>query len=130
MPSYVGLDASKRLTSICVLNPRGEVLRETQVASTPKAIVGSLRGGGLRYALVGIEAGFVSEWMYEGLRRAGLPVVCIEARHAHGVLKARANKTDRSDAHGIADLMRTGTYQAVHVKSPESQRFRALITAR
>jgi transposase len=28
-----------------------------------------------------------------------------------------ANKTDRSDAHGIADMMRLGHYRLVHVKS-------------
>ena len=31
------------------------------------------------------------------------------------------NKTDRNDARGIAQLMRTGWYRAVHVKSPACQ---------
>ncbi len=39
-------------------------------------------------------------------------------------------KTDRGDARGIAQLMRTGWFRAVHVKSEISQELRALLTAR
>jgi len=40
------------------------------------------------------------------------------------------NKTDRNDARGIAQIMRTGWYCAVHVKSPACRSWRALLTAR
>jgi transposase len=130
MPCYVGLDASKKSTSVCVLDARGQVLREGAVESTPSAIKGFLRGEGRRYALVGIEAWSLASWLYEGLAHAGLPVVCIEATHAHVVLKAQPNKTDRADARGIAELMRIGSYRAVHVKTQESQRIRSMLTAR
>ena len=40
------------------------------------------------------------------------------------------NKTDRNDARGIAQIMRTGWYRAVHVKSPSCRSWRALLTAR
>ena len=40
------------------------------------------------------------------------------------------NKTDRNDARGIAQIMRTGWYRAVHVKSPTCRSWRALLTAR
>jgi transposase len=46
------------------------------------------------------------------------------------VLEARAHKTDHSDARGIADLMRTGTYRQVHQKSIESRQIKAMLTAR
>src|SRR6476469_5354620 len=43
---------------------------------------------------------------------------------------AMPNKTDRNDARGIAQIMRTGWYRAVHVKSPTCRSWRALLTAR
>jgi transposase len=39
-------------------------------------------------------------------------------------------KTDRKDAHGIAELMRLGWFRPVHCKSIEAQEMRALLTAR
>ena len=39
------------------------------------------------------------------------------ALRMQAVLKAQINKTDRNDARGIAQMMRTGLYRTVHVKS-------------
>ena len=47
-----------------------------------------------------------------------------------GSMGAMPNKTDRNDARGIAQIMRTGWYRAVHVKSPSCRAWRALLTAR
>jgi transposase len=40
------------------------------------------------------------------------------------------NKTDRNDARGIAQILRTGWYRPVHVKSIESHYIRTLLAAR
>jgi transposase len=40
------------------------------------------------------------------------------------------NKTDENDAEGLAQIMRTGWYRAVHVKSLDAHRARALLGAR
>ncbi len=45
-------------------------------------------------------------------------------------MAAMPNKTDRNDARGIAQIMPTGWYRAVHVKSPSCRSWRALLTAR
>ena len=39
-------------------------------------------------------------------------------------------KTDRRDARGIAQLMRTGWYKAVHVKTQQAQEWHLLLTQR
>jgi transposase len=130
MTHFVGLDASKATTSICILDQRGEKVREGVVATEPKAIIGYLRGEGRRYRRIGIEAMAITPWIYEALAKAGLPIICIENRHAHGVLKARLNKTDRNDARGIAELMRAGLYKAVHVKTQASQHSKLLLSVR
>jgi len=130
MPYFVGLDASKKTTHICVVDRSGAVVQTGVVETSPKAIAGFLRGQGRRYVRVGAEAWAISSWLYEGLARAGLPIVLIDARHAHGLLKSQRNKTDKNDARGIADLMRIGAYRPVHVKSAASQEIRTLLTAR
>jgi transposase len=130
MPYFVGLDVSKQTTNICIMDRDGRVVREGVVETSPKAIVGFLRGERRRYVRVGLEAGGMASWLYQGLTKNGLPVVVIEARHAHAVLKGQRNKTDRNDAKGIANLMRTGSYRKVHVKSQASQEIQVNLTAR
>jgi transposase len=43
----------------------------------------------------------------------------------HAALKMQINKTDQNDAEGLAQIVRTGWYRAVHVKSFDSHRARA-----
>ena len=66
--------------------------------------------------LIGIEACLLSEWLYGALVDSGFTTICIETRHAQRFLSSRPNKTDLSDARGIADMMRLGHYRPVHVK--------------
>jgi len=61
---------------------------------------------------------------------AGLPVVCLETRQVKAALSAMTVKTARKDARGIAQIVRTGWYSAVHGKSQAAQETRALLQAR
>jgi hypothetical protein len=71
-----------------------------------------------------------ASWLWHELRRVDLPVVCIDARHAHAALSLRMNKSDQNDARGLAELVRVGWYREVKVKSEESQRIRSMLVAR
>jgi transposase len=108
MEHHVGIDVSLELSSLCVLDAAGRVVREAKVASEPEALVGFLRGLGLAIARVGLEAGPLSQWLHDGLREAGYDVVLLETRHVKAALSAMAVKTDRRDARGIAQLLRMG----------------------
>ena len=72
----------------------------------------------------------ISMGLFSGLAEAGVPAICIETRHAKAFLKAQVNKSDRNDARGIAQMMRVGLFQPVHVKTLASQKRRALLAAR
>jgi transposase len=79
---------------------------------------------------IGLEACSLAAWLHEGLAAAGLPAVCIETRRAKAAMGAMPNKTDRNDARGLAQIIRTGWYRAVHVKSPVCRSWRALLATR
>lgn len=130
MEHHVGIDVSLELSSLCVLDAAGRVVREAKVASEPEALVGFLRGLGLAIARVGLEAGPLSQWLHDGLREAGYDVVLLETRHVKAALSAMAVKTDRRDARGIAQLLRMGWFRPVHRTSVPSQEIRALLGAR
>ncbi|MGY4509613.1 transposase [Bradyrhizobium sp. USDA 3650] len=55
---------------------------------------------------------------------------CIENRHAKAALRAMLNKTDRNDAKDTGQMMRTGWFRAVHVKSESAQTSPPLLVAR
>lgn len=130
MKYYAGLDVSVKETSVCIVDEVGKIYRETKVVSHPDDLAAVLRGAGLRLERIGLEAGPLSQWLFEGLARAGLPTICIETRHAKAFLKAQVNKTDRNDARGIAQMMRVNLFRPVHIKTLTSQKRRALLTAR
>ena len=130
MEHHVGIDVSLELSSVCVLDATGKVIREAKVASEQEALIAFLRGLDLTIVRVGLEAGPLSQWLYDGLHEAGCEPVLLETRHVKAALSAMAVKTDRRDARGIAQLLRMGWYRPVHRKSVSSQEVRALLGAR
>src|SRR6187397_1181138 len=127
---YVGLDVSLKQTSICVVDQTGSVAREAVVDSDPEAISVFLRSKAPDAVRIGLETGPTSTWLWTELKRLGLPVICIDARHAKAVLKMQINKSDRNDAIGIARIMQTGWFKEVHVKDIDSHSVRALLASR
>jgi len=130
MKYYSGLDVSVKETSVCIIDETGKICREVKVVSHPDDLIAALKDPARPIERIGLEAGPLSQWLFEGLATAGLPVVCIETRHTKAFLKAQVNKTDRNDARGIAQMIRVNLYKPVHVKTVTSQKRRALLTAR
>jgi transposase len=130
MEHYAGLDVSLETTSLCVVDEAGGIVCERKIVSEPEAIVRALRETGGSLKRVGLEAGPLSQWLYEGLRAQGWPALCVDPRHMKASLSAMRNKTDKNDARGIAQMMRVGLFRVVHVKSRESHELRLLLTNR
>lgn len=130
MEHYAGLDVSLELTSVCIVDERGGIVCEAKVASEPEALIRFLQAQELPPTRIGLEAGPLSQWLHAGLVAAGFETVLLETRHVKAALKAMTVKTDRNDARGIAQLLRSGWYRPVHAKSVSAQEVRALLTSR
>jgi transposase len=130
MEYFAAIDVSLKLSSVCVVDGTGRIVREAKVASEPDALVGYLREGGLVLTRVGLEAGPLSQWLHAGLTEAGFEVVLLETRHVKAALGAMTMKTDRNDARGMAQMIRMGWFRPVHAKTVPAQEIRALLAAR
>ena len=130
MTLFVGLDVSQKMTAICVVDGTGQRVWRGQCASDPEQIERVVRRRAGDDARIGLETGPMTPWLVHELRGRALDVTCLDARHARAALKMQINKTDQNDAEGLAQIMRTGWYRSVHVKSFDSHRARALLGAR
>ena len=129
MAVYIGLDESLASTAVCVLDEKGKIVTEAQVASTPEGLVSFMRELPHGIAAIGLEAGPLSHWLHKGLTDAGFEPVLMETRQVEAALRAMPIKTDRRDAEGIARLLQMGWFRPAHCKSVSSQ-IRALLTSR
>jgi transposase len=130
MTCYVGLDVSTKETAICVVDEAGTRIWEGKSRTDPDAIAAVLTRRADSALKIGIETGPMTVWLWHALTALGLPVVCLDARHAAAALKLQMNKTDRNDAFGLALLVRSGWYRPVAVRSMETHRLRALLITR
>jgi transposase len=130
MDHYAGIDVSLECSSVCVVDGSGKIVREAKVASEPEALIAWFGSLGLGLGRIGLEAGPLSQWLFAGMKQAGLAVELLETRHVRDAFKAMPVKSDRNDARGIAQLMRLGWFRPVHCKSVGAQETRAVLTAR
>jgi transposase len=127
---HAGIDVSLELSSVCVVDSQGKIVKEAKVTSEREALVCFFKGLGFPVKRIGLEAGPLSQWLHAGLAQGGFEAVLLETRHVKTALSAMTVKTDRKDARGIAQLLRMGWFQPVHAKSIGSQEIRALLVAR
>ncbi len=130
MPYYVGLDVSPKRTAVCVVAAEGTIVWEGWADTHPELIFRALERWAGDLAKVGLETGSSTPWLARSLKGFGLPVVVMDARRAADAVKARPTKTDRADARALAEMLRTGWFTEVFVKSEESHRLKALLSAR
>lgn len=130
MGYFAGLDVSLEETAVCVVDAKGTIIKEARVASEPAALVPFFGKLGLAMERIGLEACSLTAWLHDGLTGAGLPAVCIETRQAKAAMGSMPIKTDRNDARALAQIMRTGWFRQVHVKSRESRSWRSLLVGR
>ena len=130
MTQYVGLDVSLKETKLHVLDEAGNRVWRGRCATEPAAIAAAVRRYAPAALRIGLETGPLTTWLWTALTTDGLPMVCLDARHAKKALDMKVNKTDANDAEGLAHLVRAGWYREVRVKSRGAMLARALLRAR
>lgn len=130
MNQYAALDISMEWTAICVIDETGRKLCECKVATCPDTITSWLGEKAPGLTKLGMETGPLAVWLWNELSTRGLPIICLDARHANAALSMMPNKTDRHDAAGLAQIVRTGWYKEVRIKSRGAYIVRALLAAR
>lgn len=129
---WVGLDLGQARTSVCIVDKTGEVLLEETCRTNLNDLETTLSPFPAQaMGLVSVEAGSEIHIVRKLLER-GYPVRVFEARKASKFLAIRRNKTDSSDAKGLADLGRLGqnTVSQVYLKSVECQELRSQLVMR
>jgi transposase len=71
MEHFAGLDVSVKLTSLCIVDDAGRIIREAKVESDPDALVQVLKNGAYHFKRIGLEAGPLSQWLFSALAEAG-----------------------------------------------------------
>ncbi len=130
MEYYAGLDVSLRSCAVCVVDGKGAIVCERELPCEIEEIAGCLTALAFPIERIGFESGTLSQHLFYGLTAEGFDVVCMEARQVSAALSAMRNKTDRNDARGIAQILRTGWFSPVHMKSREAHGVRALLSTR
>lgn len=131
MGYYCGIDLGNKETVLCIINDRREVVKEYRVATEAQALKQVLSKHKLLTCLV--EAAPLAEWLCREVERNKHKITIVCARKAKVVLSASqgiGKKTDKRDARALADLCRSGWYEAVHRKSEEARELRSFLTAR
>lgn len=138
MGYYVGLDVSLKTTAICVVGDDGKIAWQGSSDTHPEMIAETVQSWSGKIERLGLETGSTTPWLARSLKALGLPVVVMDARRAADAMKARPVKacpgldpgTDKADAKALADMLRVGWYSEVFVKSEDSHRMKALLSAR
>lgn len=130
MTMYAGLDVGGKRTAVCVVDESGKIIWRGMADTHPEMIDQALKGFGGQLAKVGLETGPFTPHLFRSLAAMGYAMVCMDARRAADAIKSRRIKSDKADAWALAEMLRTGWFTAVHVKSEDSHRLKMLLGAR
>ena len=102
-PITIGMDLGDKTSRYCVLGDNGEVVTESSVATTKKAM--AQKFSRMRRCRVAIEVGTHSPWVSRLLTGLGFEVIVANARQVQ-LISASSRKNDRMDARMLARLAR------------------------
>lgn len=129
---WAGLDLGQEYSHVCIVNEAGIPVHEARCVTDLACLTEVLSTATLKsLEMIAVEAGSEPH-IVRKLRKAGYPLAIFEARKASRFLAIRRNKSDASDARGLADLARLGRYTVsqVRLKSIECQQLRGQLALR
>ncbi len=112
MERYIGLDAHAASCTLAVISQAGRKLKDFPVETNGQALVEAFRMIPGHKHLV-FEEGLLSAWLYETLRPH------VDEIAVAGVTQSRGQKSDKRDAYGLAEKLRTGALDKRIFKAPQ-----------
>jgi transposase len=110
---YAGIDLHARTLHLCVLDAKGKVVKDANIAATPDAFLQAIAP--YRADLVvGCECMFAWYWLADRCQEEDVHLVVGHALYMKLIHGAKA-KNDRIDAHKIARLLRGGNFPLSYV---------------
>jgi transposase len=128
---YCGMDVHATSTVWCLVDERGEVVRQGRVATTAPALDALVRELGTEGELLaGQEVGTMTYLVYDTVTAAGATILSFNAQQLRMIAASR-KKTDRRDAYWIAKALHAGMYpHPVYIPTGEIRELRVLLSRR
>ena len=120
MGMFAGLDVGGNRTAVCVVDEGGRIVWQGMVDTHSEMIAAALKRWRGKLAKVGLESGPFTPHLHRSLAAMDFPMVCMDARRAADAIKSRRVKSDKADAWALAEMLRTGWFTPVHVKTIDS----------
>lgn len=132
----VGIDAHHRFYAVCILDDRGQPVKEFSVKGgvedLARQLAGHLDRAGAGPGVpvqIALEASTGYGLLYDTLRPLASRIIVAHPGRLRLIFRAK-RKTDRIDARKIATLLLLGELPAVHVPTMDVREWRALIEHR
>lgn len=130
VPVYVGLDYHSDLIRVCVMDADGETVVNRNVANEPAAVVDLVRVHGGLVLGVAIEACCGAADFASALAQMTEWTVRMAHSGAVNRMKKDPDKTDRTDAWHLANLLRVGYLPEVWLADETTRQLRRLVRFR
>jgi transposase len=125
---FVGMDVHRNRTQVCVVDRKGNEVRNCNVLNDRRLLQAELRG--LRRGTpVAFEAAYGTGWIAEILHDLGLEPHLAHPSGCRAIADAKL-KYDRVDARTLANLVRTGYLAEAWLAPPEVREQRLLLRQR
>lgn len=129
MGYYCGIDLGNKKSVVTVIQGNRQVVAEEEIGTTRVEIGKFFKK--YRGMTCLVEASPLAEWLCTEVEKLGHKITIVCPRKAKVALASQSKKkTDRRDARALAELCRSGWYEAVHRKSAEAREMRSFMTAR
>jgi transposase len=125
---YVGVDLHTRRLHVCILDAKGKVVHDVNIAANPEAFLAAVAP--YRHDLVvGCECMFAWYWLADCCQREKISFVVGHAYYMRLIHGAKA-KSDKIDANKIARLLRGGNFPLSYVYPQGMRETRDLLRRR
>ena len=128
MKFYCGVDLHSKSSQVCVIDEEGEVRINQKVPNLLKGFLQILEPFEPKPEVV-VESTFNWYWLIDGLQDAGFEVTLAHTLGLYMITKVKV-KTDRRDAHTLANLLRIDAVPKAYIYPKETRPVRDLVRVR